>query len=128
MPYDGSDPTFAAQSKAAFSSNPAQEFDDEDDRDTEYRSGRPTDGHGSSLSHRNDDDEYALLHQSEIDDAQSTRPPPSYDPTASSSYGGMGTQSGVPDRLMHDYDTSYTGAYGHRSQDSEDYGLRNYGR
>ncbi|EGE06549.1 hypothetical protein TEQG_05548 [Trichophyton equinum CBS 127.97] len=125
MPYDGSDPTFAAHAQAAFSSNAApHDFDDDDDRDAESRTGRY---HGGPPSRQNDEDAYALLHNSEVDDLGphgSHRPPPSYDPTASN-------VSSLPPRLspippagssLSDYDTSYGGAYGgHRSEVSGDY-------
>ncbi|KAF9891027.1 hypothetical protein FE257_005284 [Aspergillus nanangensis] len=99
LPDAVSDPTFAAQSKAAFSSNPAHEFDEEDD----FRSGRA--GMGSSARDR--DEDYALLHQSEhpsdVDDLGNpngrTAMQGSYDPTASNTGG-----------VMHDYNTSYNGS------------------
>ncbi|KAL2868090.1 uncharacterized protein BJX67DRAFT_60688 [Aspergillus lucknowensis] len=96
LPDAVSDPTFAAQSKAAFSSNPAQDFEEEDD----FRSGRG--GMGSSLRDR--DEDYALLHQSEVDDLGNPNGRSAmhgaYDPTTSS-----GT-------VLHDYSTSYGGAHG----------------
>lgn len=99
LPDACSDPTFAAQSKAAFSSNPAQDFDEEED---DFRSGRP----GMASSVRSDrDEDYALLHQSEADDL--THPGRSglssgYDPTAPTSVG-----------TLHEFnDTGYGGAYG----------------
>lgn len=124
MPYDGSDPTFAAHAQAAFSNAAPHDFDDDDDRDAESRTGRY---HGGPPSRQNDEDAYALLHNSEVDDLGphgSHRPPPSYDPTASN-------VSSLPPRLspippagssLSDYDTSYGGAYGgHRSEVSGDY-------
>ncbi|KAL5360418.1 hypothetical protein BJX96DRAFT_150313 [Aspergillus floccosus] len=96
LPDVGSDPTFAAQSKAAFSSNPTHEFDEEED---DFRSGRA----GMSSAAHDRDEDYALLHQSEVDDMGNpnsrTALQGSYDPTASNS-GGM----------MHDYNTSYNGS------------------
>jgi translocation protein SEC72 len=59
----------------------------------------------SGFGRRDDDDEYALLHQSELDDGGHA-PTGAYDPTAPS--GGM-PPSG---RIMHDYDTGYGGPYG----------------
>ncbi|OAX85260.1 hypothetical protein ACJ72_00348 [Emergomyces africanus] len=137
-----SDPTFAAHSKAAFSSNPAHDFDDEDDdRDAEFRSGRrSTEASGggvgggpssaSSLGyHRRDpDDEYALLHNSDADDLGGPHgtpaPPPFYDPTrdnAAHNNNNININSTIPlpgsgdatttTSYLHDYDTSYGGAY-----------------
>ncbi|RDW74474.1 uncharacterized protein DSM5745_07136 [Aspergillus mulundensis] len=97
LPDAVSDPTFAAQSKAAFSSNPAQDFEEEDD----FRSRA---GMGSSLRDR--DEDYALLHQSEVDDLGNPGGRGAYDPTTS---GGT---------VLHDYNaseygsTSYGGAHG----------------
>lgn len=101
LPDAVSDPTFAAQSKAAFSSNPAQDFDEED----EFRSGRA--GMGSSLRDR--DEDYALLHQSEVDDLGNpggrSAMHGAYDPTSS---GG----AVLHDYNGSDYSTSYGGAHG----------------
>ncbi|KAL3477008.1 hypothetical protein BJX99DRAFT_246503 [Aspergillus californicus] len=111
LPDAVSDPTFAAQSKAAFSSNPAQDFEEEDD----FRSGRA--GMGSSAPDR--DEDYALLHQSEIDDLGNPNGRGAmhgaYDPTSS----GGGS-------VLHDYNasemsTSYGGAHGQHYSPS-DYG------
>ncbi|GIK00421.1 hypothetical protein Aspvir_004444 [Aspergillus viridinutans] len=117
LPDAVSDPTFAAQSKAAFSSNPAHDFEEEED---DFRSGRV--GMGASV--RNDQDEdYALLHQSEIDDLGNgngrTAMHGAYDPTAT----GSGS-------VLHDYNTSYGGAHGqHYAQPSEfSSTLSGYGR
>ncbi|KAL4806274.1 hypothetical protein BDV18DRAFT_125180 [Aspergillus unguis] len=101
LPDAVSDPTFAAQSKAAFSSNPAQDFDEEDD----FRSGRG--GLGSSLRDR--DEDYALLHQSEVDDLGNaggrSAMHGAYDPTTSSG-------SVLHDFNSSEYSTSYGGAHG----------------
>ncbi|KAK2805560.1 hypothetical protein FQN50_006187 [Emmonsiellopsis sp. PD_5] len=128
MPFDHhsgpSDPTFAAHSKAAFSSNPAHDFDDED---AEFRSGRPNNPHNNNdddiedvnthydphAPRRDPDDEYSLLHNNEADDlggayGGNANPPPSYDPTLPNPVSSP-TQAGG---FMHDYDTSYGGAYG----------------
>lgn len=118
MPDAISDPTFAAQTKAAFSSNPVQDFDEED----EFRSGRAADTEPRYPQDR--DDDYALLQQSEADDlgASSHHAPTvqgAYDPTAH-----------PPGAVMHDYDTSYGGAYGqhYHHQQSESYnGDNTYG-
>ncbi|WEW56533.1 hypothetical protein PRK78_001979 [Emydomyces testavorans] len=127
MPYDGSDPTFAAQSKAAFSSNPHDP--DEEDGDTEFRTGRPG---GPHSSHHDDGDEYALLQQNEIDDMGShgARPPPSaYDPTAPTGPGPRRSPAPVaPGGLMHDYDTSYGGPFSHEPQQPATYGSGPYNR
>ncbi|BDD62164.1 hypothetical protein MPDQ_004910 [Monascus purpureus] len=96
LPDMGTDATFAAQTKDAFSSNPGRDFDEEDD----FRSGRG--GMGSS-THSNHDEDYALLHQSELDDFGPARTPlqGGYDPTGPGA-GGM----------HDDYNTSYGGAHG----------------
>ncbi|KAN0085510.1 hypothetical protein V8E54_001977 [Elaphomyces granulatus] len=118
MPDAISDPTFAAQTQAAFSSNPVQDFDEED----EFRSGRAGDTEPRYPQDR--DDDYALLQQSEADDlgASSHHAPAvqgAYDPTAH-----------PPGAVMHDYDTSYGGAYGqhYHHQQSDSYnGGNTYG-
>jgi len=98
MPDVVADPTFDAQTNAAFSSNPAHDFEEED----EFRSGRTADrpgGYGAGADHEQD---YALLQQSELEDMQHhAAVQGSYDPTAP-----------APGQVMHDYDTSYGGAYG----------------
>ncbi|KAL4920708.1 hypothetical protein BDW62DRAFT_176077 [Aspergillus aurantiobrunneus] len=100
LPDAVSDPTFAAQSKAAFSSNPAQDFDEEDD----FRSRA---GMGSSLRDR--DEDYALLHQSEIDDLGNPNGRSAmhgaYDPTTSNG-------SVLNDYTNSEYSTGYGGAHG----------------
>lgn len=118
LPDAVSDPTFAAQSKAAFSSNPAQDFEDEDD----FRSGR---GGGMAASSRGDrDEDYALLQQSEADDLGHRTPMHGgYDPTAP-----------APAGVLHDYNTTgYGGAHGQHSvpYTPSDYGsstMGGYGR
>ena len=134
MPYDGSDPTFAAQSKAAFSSNVAHDFDEEegdvDGRD--FRSGRFSD---HQPSHR-DDDDYALLQQNELEDMGGRNgggPTQPYDPTSSRPPPGPGQPplpmpDVHPDSLMHDYDTSYGGPYGGRQSPPGYAGSNPYGR
>ncbi|KAL1962604.1 hypothetical protein VTN77DRAFT_9397 [Rasamsonia byssochlamydoides] len=113
LPDAVADPTFDAQTKAAFSSNPAQEFDEED----EFRSGRA--GDGPSQYGQDRDEDYALLQQSETDDMggpHHSAVQGAYDPTAPN-----------PGSVMHDYDTSYGGAYGqHYNQPSESYGNTRY--
>ncbi|OJJ96866.1 hypothetical protein ASPACDRAFT_81071 [Aspergillus aculeatus ATCC 16872] len=98
LPDAVSDPTFAAHTKAAFSSNPAHDFEEEED---DFRSRA---GMGSSVRGDRDED-YALLHQSEADDFGSTTHGRSaasgaYDPTVSTG------------SVLHDYNTSYGGAHG----------------
>jgi hypothetical protein len=98
LPDAVSDPTFAAQSKAAFSSNPAHDFEEDED---DFRSGRG----GMGASSRGDQDEdYALLQQSEIDDlghSGRSAMQGAYDPTAPAPGG------------LHDYNTTgYGGAHG----------------
>ncbi|KAI9929828.1 hypothetical protein AWENTII_003728 [Aspergillus wentii] len=109
LPDAVSDPTFAAQSKAAFSSNPAHDFEEEED---DFRSGRA----GLSTAHSDRDEDYALLHQSEVDDLTSTAGRSAmhggYDPTASNNSG-----SG-----LHDYNTGYGGAHGQHYMPPSDYG------
>lgn len=66
---------------------------------------------GTGFGRRDDDDEYALLHQSELDDGAHGGPggvAGAYDPTAP--MGGMPPPAGS--RIMHDYDTGYGGPYG----------------
>lgn len=159
MPDAPTDPSFAAQSQAAFSSNPAHDFDDDDDRlhhhdGSSIGGGPPGAGAGigpggaglnsmgdperpSRLGHhpnsgfgrRDDDDEYALLHQSELDDGAPgggghPGAPGAYDPT-------IGAGGVIPppagSRIMHDYsDTGYGGPYGRYGPD--EYGGSAYGR
>lgn len=119
MPDAISDPTFAAQTKAAFSSNPAHDFDEEED---EFRSGRAG-GDGAS-SRLDRDEDYALLQQSEADDLAShggSAMHSSYDPTST-----------APGSVLHSYDnTSYGGAYGQHYAQPSEYGgssISGYGR
>jgi len=104
LPDAVSDPSFAAHSKAAFSSTPVHDFDEEEEGD--FRSGR---GNMASSARSDRDEDYALLEQSEIDDL-GHHPGRSalsggYDPTASTMTGGSS--------VLHDYSTtSYGGAYG----------------
>ncbi|PGG98139.1 hypothetical protein AJ79_08962 [Helicocarpus griseus UAMH5409] len=134
MPYEGSDPTFAAQSKAAFSSNPAHDFDEDDDHNAEFRSGRPqTIGDDRERSppplgyRRDPDDEYALLHNQEADDLggpHGNAPPPSYDPTLGNHHSpSPAPGAAAVNNYLNDYDTSYGGygGGGHRSQASGSY-------
>ncbi|KAJ5833608.1 hypothetical protein N7474_001919 [Penicillium riverlandense] len=99
LPDAVSDPTFAAQSKAAFSSNPAHDFEEEDD----FRSGRAggMDNHPGS----DRDEDYALLQQSEIDDMGNPNGRNAlhgaYDPTAP-----------APAGILHDYNSSGYNPYG----------------
>lgn len=98
LPDTVSDPPFAAQTQAAFSSNPAHDFDEEDD----FRSGRA----GPPASYRGDrDEDYALLQQSEVDDLGNPHGRSAiqgtYDPTAP-----------APGGVLHDYNTAYGGAHG----------------
>ena len=111
LPDAVSDPTFAAQTKAAFSSNPAHDFEEDED---DFRSGRG----GIGASSRNDrDEDYALLQQSEVDDLGNSNGRSAlhgaYDPTAPG-----------PGSVLHDYNnTSYGGAHGqHYGAPSEHYG------
>lgn len=99
LPDAVSDPTFAAQSKAAFSSNPAHDFEEEDD----FRSGRAG-GMGNQAGSDRDED-YALLQQSEIDDMGNPNGRNAlhgaYDPTAP-----------APAGVLHDYNSSGYNPYG----------------
>lgn len=98
MPDSVADPTFDAQTKAAFSSNTAHDFEEED----EFRSGRTGEG-PSNFGHDRDED-YALLQQSEADDlggsAHHGGVQGAYDPTSTN-----------PGSVMHDYDTGYNAGY-----------------
>ncbi|KAJ5441970.1 Tetratricopeptide TPR2 [Penicillium cf. griseofulvum] len=115
LPDAVSDPTFAAQSKAAFSSNPAHDFEEDEDN---FRSGR---GGGMAASSRDQDEDYALLHQSEVDDLSNahgrTAMQGSYDPTAP-----------APGGILHDYNnTGYGGAHGqHYAEPSTQYNPSDY--
>jgi len=105
MPDTVADPTFDAQTNAAFSSNPVQDFEEED----EFRSGRTGDRPGGyGTDHEQD---YALLQQNELEEMhQQPGVQGSYDPTAP-----------APGQVMHDYDTSYGGAYGqHYNEPSQE--------
>ncbi|KAH8430531.1 uncharacterized protein LDX57_008193 [Aspergillus melleus] len=118
LPDAVSDPTFAAQSKAAFSSNP-HEFDEEED---DFRSRA---GMGSSVRGDRDED-YALLQQNEADELGNPNGRSamhgSYDPTASNT-GSMPQSDNPYTSSMPQSDnpyTSYGGAYGqHYGQPSE---------
>jgi len=106
MPDAVADPTFDAQTNAAFSSNPAHDFEEED----EFRSGRMADRPGGYGADQ--DQDYALLQQSEMDDMHHHGAVQgSYDPTAP-----------APGQVMHDYDTGYGGAYGqHHNEPPQPY-------
>lgn len=124
MPDAVSDPTFDAQTKAAFSSNPAQDFDEED----EFRTARGA-GVGEGPSHygQDRDEDYALLQQSEADEFGGSHHggvQGAYDPT--STHGGS---------VMHDYDASYNTGYTSRFhenttgyQDTSYHSTTEYGR
>ncbi|EHA22301.1 hypothetical protein ASPNIDRAFT_213924 [Aspergillus niger ATCC 1015] len=116
LPDAVSDPTFAAQTKAAFSSNPAHDFEEEED---DFRSRA---GIGSSVRGDRDED-YALLQQSEVDEFGNSHAARSalsgtYDPTVS---GGS---------VLHDYNTSYGGAHGQHYGGASEFGssVSGYGR
>ncbi|KAJ6002134.1 hypothetical protein N7522_007361, partial [Penicillium canescens] len=118
LPDAVSDPTFAAQTKAAFSSNPAHDFEEDED---DFRSGR---GGGMAASSRGDQDEdYALLQQSEVDDLGNAHGRSamhgSYDPTAP-----------APGGVLHDYNgsTGYGGAHGqHYTAPGDQFAPTEYG-
>lgn len=145
MPDYTATDNFAAQSNDAFSAAPMHDFDEEED----YRmGGPPTEVNGpedydhigaSSLGHAphesvgsgHGDDEYSLLHQSEIDEMGpgGGRQPSPYDPT---SHSGMGAPSVAAPSSTTGYElppvnTGYGGAYGQHMYE-EDYGLGTYGR
>ncbi|KAE8555433.1 hypothetical protein EYB25_000129 [Talaromyces marneffei] len=111
MPDAVSDPTFDAQTKAAFSSNPAHDFEEED----EFRLGRGgggggAGGEGPSHYGQDRDEDYALLQQSEADELGGSHHggvSGAYDPT--STHGGS---------VMHDYDTSYNSGYTSRFEEN----------
>lgn len=109
LPDAVSDPTFAAQSKAAFSSNPAHDFEEEDD----FRSGRA--GLESSAGRSDRDEDYALLQQSEVDDLSSQ-------PGRSAMHGAYDPTAPAPGGLLHDFNTSYGGAHGQHYVPPTEYG------
>ncbi|KAJ5906989.1 uncharacterized protein N7473_003905 [Penicillium subrubescens] len=118
LPDAVSDPTFAAQSKAAFSSNPAHDFEEDED---DFRSGRA--GMGAPSGSDRDED-YALLQQSEMDDISNahgrTAMHGAYDPTGP-----------APGSVLHDYNsTGYGGAHGQHYAPPSEYGssMSGYGR
>ncbi|KAJ5523562.1 hypothetical protein N7513_013106 [Penicillium frequentans] len=117
LPDAVSDPTFAAQSKAAFSSNPAHDFEEDED---DFRSSR-VGGMGSTRSDR--DEDYALLEQSEIDDLGNPNGRSAmhgaYDPTESSVGGShLGEYNSTP----------YGGAHGqHYPPPADAYTPSDYG-
>lgn len=88
--------SFAAQTKDDFSSHPNDEFDDD--------LGRPGDGNGPPAQRHSDDDEYALLHQSEADDM--------------AAHPGRPVSYGLEPGAIHEYDTAYGGAYGRRDDEA----------
>lgn len=109
------DPTFAAQSKAAFSSNPAHDFEEDEE---DFRSGRG--GGMGQQPHGDRDEDYALLQQSEADDLGGRHGMRGgYDPTAP-----------APSSVLHDYNTGYGGAHGQHYAPPSDYGssMSGYGR
>lgn len=116
MPDAVSDPTFDAQTKAAFSSNPAHEFEEED----EFRLGRGgaggaggPGGEGPSHYGQDRDEDYALLQQSEADELGG-----SHHGGVSGAYDPTSTQGGS---VMHDYETSYnSGSYTSRFEENTD--------
>lgn len=101
MPSASGGNDFAKQTQDAFSSNMRNdEFDDEADLDPR-QGGKVTGG----APRHSDDDEYALLHQNGDDDVAGGNSHPH--PGQPVSYGQDNPQT------LHDYDTSYGGAYGH---------------
>lgn len=121
LPDAASDPSFAAQSKAAFSSTPVHDFDDEEDGD--FRSGRGGGGigGGAASSGGDRDEDYALLDQSEVDDLGH--------PGRSALSGGYDPTSHASGSVLPDYSTtSYGGAYGqHHYGAPTDYTPSEYG-
>lgn len=112
LPDAVSDPSFAAQSKAAFSFTPVQDFDEEED----FRSGRG----GLNTARSDQDEDYALLEQSEVDDLGHpgrSNLTSGYDPT---SHGGG---SVLPDYSA----TSYGGTYGQHYGTPSNYTPSEYG-
>jgi translocation protein SEC72 len=113
MPDAVADPTFDAQTKAAFSSNTVHDFEEED----EFRSGRTGEG-PSNFGHERDED-YALLQQSEADDLGGSSHhggvQGAYDPTSTTHHGGVqgayDPTSTNPGSVMHDFDTGYNSGY-----------------
>ncbi|KAL9617530.1 MAG: hypothetical protein Q9160_007688 [Pyrenula sp. 1 TL-2023] len=110
MPTASGGNDFAKQTQDAFSSNMRNdEFDDEADLDPR-QGGRVA---GGGPPRHSDDDEYALLHQNGDDDLAGTGGVPSSHP-----HPGRPVSYGQPEnpQTLHDYDTSYGGAYGHHSR------------
>ncbi|KAJ5134704.1 hypothetical protein N7526_006069 [Penicillium atrosanguineum] len=83
---------------AAFNSNPAHDFEEDED---DFRSGRA--GMGAASSRGDQDEDYALLQQSEVDDlGNRSAMHGAYDPTAP-----------APGGVLHDFNsTGYGGAHG----------------
>lgn len=95
---------FAAQTQDAFSSNfRTDDLDDEAGFDARQGGGQP----GVGIT-RQDEDEYALLHQADNEDLG--HPPPSH--------ASLPVPYGQGSNAPHDYDTSYGGAYGGHSPNS----------
>lgn len=112
LPDAVSDPSFAAQSKAAFSSTPVQDFDEEED----FRSGRG----GLGPARSDQDEDYALLEQSEVDDLGH--------PGRSNLSGGYDPTSHGGGSVLPDYSaTSYGGAYGQHYGTPSNYTPSEYG-
>ena len=106
----------AKQTQDAFSSNMRNDdpFDDNQE-DPDARQGVRA---GYGPARRSEEDEYAPLQYNDHDDVSQAQPT---QPAGPLGYGG---QSGG---VMHDYDTSYAGAYGRPAPDG-DYGNTSYGR
>lgn len=114
-PRMGND-NFAKQTQDAFSSNLRNNdpFDDNQEVLDPRQGGRS----GYGPARRSEDDEYVPLHENDHDDLSQVQPTQPGGPL------GYGSQSGG---VVHDYDTSYAGAYGRHVPDNG-YGNTPYGR
>lgn len=130
LPDAVADPTFAAQTKAAFSSNPGHDFEEDEE---DFRSGRG--GRVPPPPRSDRDEDYALLQQNEADEMGGRHAMHgAYDPTA---------PAPAPGGVLHDYNnspynnnnpygnpTGYGGAHGQHYVTPSEYGssLSGYGR
>jgi translocation protein SEC72 len=114
-PSMGND-NIAKQTQDAFSSNLRNDdpFDDNQEDADARQGGRP----GYGPTRRSEDDEYAPLQHNDHDDLSQAQPT---QPAGPLGYGGPS------EGPMHDYDTSYSGAYGKQTPGGR-YGDDSHGR
>ena len=113
----GNDNTMAKQTQDAFSSN--MRNDDPFDDNHENLDPRQGGGSGYQPARRSEEDEYApMYNNNDHEDLTNVRPAQPAGPLGSSSQAGG---------VVHDYDTSYAGAYGQHSSDGG-YGSGSHGR